>query len=140
LAASTGAPVSAEHPRIDKEAKVIGTFNMLKATRTQSVSKFIFAPSKAPEGEVTPPIHEELALHPVSPYGAIKLPDEDYCSAYHNTFGIETAAFRFSNVYAPRSSRKSSVVAKFIRQTLKGKPIALRWTMGVLLRMFWLFP
>ena len=56
-----------------------------------------------------------------SPYGASKLAGEGYCSAYHKTFGIETAALRFGNVYGPRSNRKSSVVAKFIRQALKGE-------------------
>ena len=121
LAASTGVPISVENPRIDMEANVIGTFNMLEAARTQGVNKFIFASSGAPIGEVDPPIHEELAPHPVSPYGASKLAGEGYCSAYHKTFGIETAVLRFGNVYGPRSDRKSSVVAKFIRQALKGE-------------------
>jgi UDP-glucose 4-epimerase len=98
---------------------------MLEAARTQSVKKFIFASSGAPVGEVTPPIHEELAPHPVSPYGASKLAGEGYCSAYHNTFGIETAALRFGNVYGPRSNHKSSVVAKFIRQALKGETLEI---------------
>jgi UDP-glucose 4-epimerase len=125
LAASTGVPLSVENPRIDMEANVIGTFNMLEAAGTHGVKKFIFASSGAPIGEVTPPIHEDLAPHPVSPYGASKLAGEGYCSAYHKTFGIETTALRFGNVYGPRSSHKSSVVAKFIRQALKGETLEI---------------
>jgi UDP-glucose 4-epimerase len=125
LAASTGVPISVENPRIDMEANVIGTFNMLEAARTHGVKKVIFASSGAPVGEVTPPIHEELAPHPVSPYGASKLAGEGYCSAYHKTFGIETSSLRFGNVYGPRSSHKSSVVAKFIRQALKGETLEI---------------
>ena len=53
LAASTGVPVSVENPRIDMEANVVGTFNMLEAARTQGVRKFIFASSGAPVGEVS---------------------------------------------------------------------------------------
>ena len=65
------------------ETNVIGTFNMLEAARIQGVKKFIFASSGAPVGEDTPPIHKELAPHPVSPYGANKLAGEGCCSVYH---------------------------------------------------------
>jgi len=69
-----------------------------------------------------PPIHEELAPHPVSPYGASKLAGEGYCSAYFKSFGIKTVALRFGNVYGPRSKNKASVVAKFIKQAIAGIP------------------
>jgi UDP-glucose 4-epimerase len=121
LAANTGVAPSVENPRMDMESNVIGTFNMLEAARKNKVKKFIFASSGAPAGMVTPPIHEELPPHPVSPYGASKLAGEGYCSAYYYTFGINTVCLRFGNVYGPRSKNKSSVVAKFIRQSLVGE-------------------
>ena len=122
LAANTGVGPSVEDPRLDMECNVIGTFNALEAARLQGVKKFIFASSGAPAGEVDPPIHEELPPHPVSPYGASKLAGEGYCSSYFRTFGIDTVCLRFGNVYGPRSKKKSSVVAKFIRQALQGEP------------------
>lgn len=122
LAANTGVGPSVENPKVDMEANVIGTFNMLEAARTNKVEKFIFASSGAPIGELkTPPIHEELPAHPVSPYGASKLAGEGYCSAYYQTFGIKTIALRFGNVYGPRSKHKASVVAKFIKQAIAGE-------------------
>lgn len=121
LAANTGVGPSVENPRIDMETNVGGTFNLLEAARKERVEKFVFASSGAPVGEVTPPIHEELAPHPVSPYGASKLAGEGYCSAYFRTFGVKTVALRFGNVYGPRSKHKSSVVAKFIKLALDGK-------------------
>ncbi len=121
LAANTGVPPSVENPRMDMESNVIGTFNMLEASRKNNVSKFIFASSGAPAGTVEPPIHEELPPHPVSPYGASKLAGEGYCSAYFQSYGINTVCLRFGNVYGPRSKKKSSVVAKFIRQALAGE-------------------
>ena len=121
LAANTGVGPSVEDPKGDMEANVAGAVNMLEAARENGVQRFVFASSGAPVGEVEPPIHEELAPHPVSPYGASKLAGEGYCSAYRNTFGLETVALRFGNVYGPGSSHKSSVVAKFIRQALEGK-------------------
>lgn len=125
LAANTGVAPSVENPRLDMEANVIGTFNMLEAARRKGVKRFVFASSGAPVGECEPPIHEELAPHPVSPYGASKLAGEGYCSAYFRAFGLETVALRFGNVYGPGSAHKSSVVAKFIRKAIKGEPLEI---------------
>lgn len=125
FAANTGVPKSVEDPRADCINNVIGTFNYLEAARHNEIDRFVFASSGAPAGEVEPPIHEEMAPHPVSPYGASKLAGEGYCSAYFRTFGVNTVALRFGNVYGPGSGHKTSVVAKFIRQALLGEPLEI---------------
>lgn len=125
LAANTGVGPSVEDPRRDCTTNVLGTFNMLEAARINGIGRFVFASSGAPAGEVEPPIHEELPPHPVSPYGASKLAGEGYCSAYKRTFGIDTVALRFGNVYGPGSVHKSSVVAKFIREALEGQGLEI---------------
>lgn len=125
LAASTGVPKSVEDPTFDCQANVVGTLNALEAARHQGVPRFIFASSGAPAGEVEPPIHEEIVPKPVSPYGASKLAGEAYCSAYARTFGVETVALRFGNVYGPRSGHKTSVVARFLQEGLAGRPLEI---------------
>jgi len=125
LAANTGVAPSVENPRMDCLTNVIGTLNYLEAARHNSVKRFVFASSGAPVGEVDPPIHEELAPHPVSPYGASKLAGEGYCSAYYRTYGVETVVLRFGNVYGPGSGHKSSVVAKFIRRAMQNEPLEI---------------
>ena len=125
LAANTGVGPSVEDPRSDCLTNVIGTFNLLEAARSAQVKRLVFASSGAPVGEVNPPIHEELAPHPVSPYGASKLAGEGYCSAYYRTFGLEAVVLRFGNVYGPGSTHKGSVVAKFIRQALAGETLEI---------------
>lgn len=125
LAANTGVGPSVDDPVLDCEQNVIGTLNMLEACRKQGVGRFIFASSGAPVGEVTPPIHEEMPAHPVSPYGASKLAGEAYCSAYSRTFDVATVCLRFSNVYGPGSRKKSSVVAKFISRAMDGKELEI---------------
>lgn len=125
FAANTGVPASVENPKLDMECNVVGTFNMLEAARKCDVKRFVFASSGAPLGEVFPPIHEEIAPHPVSPYGASKLAGEGYCSAYYKSYGLKTVALRFSNVYGPGSSHKSSVVAKFIKQALGKRDLVI---------------
>ena len=125
FAANTGVGPSVDNPRLDMSSNIIGTLNYLEAARKNKIFRFIFASSSAPIGEVNPPIHEELAPHPVSPYGASKLAGEGYCSAYKKTFGINTVALRFGNVYGPGSIHKSSVVAKFIQKALSGNKLEI---------------
>ena len=121
LAANTGVGPSVKNPKNDMINNVFGTFNYLEAARINKASRFIFASSGAPVGEVEPPIHEELAPHPVSPYGASKLAGEGYCSAYKKTYGLDTIILRFSNIYGPGSLNKSSVIAKFIKNAINNE-------------------
>jgi UDP-glucose 4-epimerase len=125
FAANTGVGPSVVSPRHDMMLNVVGTFNYLEASRHHSIKRFIFASSGAPAGEIEPPIHEEIPPHPVSPYGASKLAGEGYCSAYKNTFAIDTVVLRFGNVYGPGSLHKESVVAKFIRSALNGEVLEI---------------
>jgi len=125
LAGNTGVAPSVEDPRKDCIANVVGTLNLLEAARANGVRRFIFSSSGAPAGNVTPPIHEEIVPHPVSPYGASKLACEGYCSAYYHSFGVETVVLRFSNVYGPGSIHKNSVVAKFIKLALDGQRLEI---------------
>ncbi len=121
LAANTGVQPSIENPIEDMETNVMGTVHYLEACRRHKVDAFILASSGAPIGTATPPIHEEMACHPISPYGASKLAGEAYCSAYYGSYGLKTVALRFSNVYGPLSDHKNSVVARFINQAIKGE-------------------
>ncbi|RME60568.1 NAD-dependent epimerase/dehydratase family protein [Candidatus Parcubacteria bacterium] len=125
LAANTGVAPSVKDPRKDCVTNVIGTLNYLEGARRNGVKRFVFASSGAPLGEQEPPLHEEMAPHPVSPYGASKLAGEGYCSAYYRTFGVETVVLRFGNVYGPGSGHKNSVVAKFIKQALAGETLEI---------------
>jgi UDP-glucose 4-epimerase len=121
LAANTGVAPSVRNPENDMQCNVVGTFNLLEASRINEVKHFIFASSGAPIGERLPPIHEEIAPKPVSPYGASKLAGEGYCSAYYHTFGIRTVSLRFGNVYGPGSRNKDSVIARFIKRAIAGE-------------------
>ena len=126
LAANTGVMPSIEDPRADCMSNVVGTLNYLDAARHNGVRRFVFASSGGTTiGEAEPPIHEEMVPHPVSPYGASKLAGEGYCSAYFRTFGVETVALRFGNVYGPLSGHKNSVVARFIKRAQSGEVLEI---------------
>ncbi len=125
LAAQTGVIPSLEDPYFDCEQNVTGILNMLVAAREAGIKRFIFASSAAPLGEQDPPVDEQKVPRPLAPYGASKLAGEAYCSAFHGSFGMDTVALRFSNVYGPYSFKKGSVVAEFFRRALAGKPLVI---------------
>jgi UDP-glucose 4-epimerase len=125
LASQTGVTPSVENPRADFQGNTQATFGVLDACRRLGVARVVFASSGAAVGEVTPPIHEEVVPRPVSPYGAAKLAGEAYCRAFAASFGMDTVALRFSNVYGPYSAHKKNAIPNFIKQGLLGKPIEI---------------
>jgi UDP-glucose 4-epimerase len=126
LAAHTRVVESVSDPMLNFEINAIGTMNMLVASRASGVRKFIFASTGgAILGEQEPPVHEGMVPRPVSPYGAGKLAGEAYCSAFCGSFGLNTVALRFSNVYGPYSYHKGSVVAQFFKDLLEKRPLII---------------
>ena len=125
LAANSGVAIAVADPERDCGVNVLGTLNCLQAARFQAARRFVFASSGAPLGMCEPPLHEAMAPRPASPYGASKLAGEAYCCAFFHCFGVETVVLRFANVYGPYSGHKTSVVAKLIREALRGEA----WTL-----------
>jgi UDP-glucose 4-epimerase len=126
LAAHTRVIESVENPRLNFEVNAIGTMNVLEACRAAGVKKMIFASTGgAILGEQTPPVHEGMVPRPVSAYGASKLAGEAYCSAFYGSYGLNTVALRFSNVYGPYSYHKGSAVAQFFRNLIHQEPIVV---------------
>ena len=115
LAAHAGVVPSVEDPFYDAEVNVSGTLNLLEASRKAGVERFVFASSNAPLGVQSPPMNEDKAPRPLSPYGASKLAGEGYCSAFWGSYGLKTVVLRFSNAYGPWSLHKASVAARFIK-------------------------
>lgn len=116
LAAHTRVIESITDPVLNFEMNTIGTFNVLEAMRKNGVKSFVGASTGgAILGEVPPPINEEIAAKPASPYGASKLAGEGYCWAYAQSYGIKATSLRFSNIYGPYSRNKASVVAAFVK-------------------------
>jgi UDP-glucose 4-epimerase len=126
LAAHTRVMDSIEDPRVNFEINALGTLNLLLAARKTGVKKFVMASTGgAILGEKEPPVHEEMVARPLSPYGASKLAGEGYCSAFHGSYGLQTVALRFSNVYGPYSYLKASAVAAFYKRILQGQPLTI---------------
>lgn len=126
LAADTRVIDSIAAPEHNFRTNVVGTFELLCSMRAAGVNRIVGASTGgAILGEVDPPVHEEMAPSPLSPYGAGKLATEGYYSAFAGSYGFAAASLRFSNVYGPRSYRKGSVVAHFLKRALAGEELVV---------------
>ena len=71
------------------------------------------------------PKRETDLPQPLSPYAAAKLAAEHYCSAFYESFGLETVCLRYFNVFGPRQDPNgayAAVIPKFITAMLAGQP------------------
>ena len=125
LAAYTQVVESLGNPAQCYAVNIQGTINLLEACRKHGVSRFAFASSNAAVGGQASAVSERTVATPMSPYGAAKLAGEALCSAYRHSYGICPVALRFSNAYGPYCQKKSSVVAKFMRALIDGKPLTI---------------
>ena len=124
LAALSGVFDSVADPLPSFRVNVEGSFQLLELARRAKVGKLINASTGgALLGEVNPPISEDMAPSPLSPYGASKLAVEGYCSAFAGAYGFPCATLRFSNIYGPYSAHKKSVVAAFIKNIIREEPL-----------------
>lgn len=116
---------SVANPVFDAEQNIIGSLNLLEASReVGSVKRFMLASTGgAIYGEQDYfPADEKHPTRPISPYGVAKRSIELYLHYYKEVQGIEYVAFRYTNVYGPRQSPhgEAGVVAIFTEKLLEG--------------------
>lgn len=122
LAAIPSVPRSIDDPVPSHKVNIEGTFNVLLAAARGGVRRLIYAASSSAYGDSEKlPKVETMLPQPKSPYAVQKLVGEQYASAFHSCFGLETVSLRFFNVYGPRqdpSSAYSGVLSLFMKHLL----------------------
>lgn len=101
---------------------------MLENCRKYKVKTVLFASSAAVYGNnENVPLHEDLALMPMSFYGITKMTSEHYLRVYHELYGINTVVFRFANVYGERQGEggEGGVVSIFCKLLAAGKAVTV---------------
>lgn len=124
-AALASVPMSVDKPLDTNSVCVTGTVNVLDAARRAGVRRVVFAASSSAYGNEPTPIKCETDLPSVlSPYAAAKLASEAYCQAFSATYGLETVALRYFNVFGPRQdpeSEYSAVIPIFVTKMVQGE-------------------
>jgi UDP-glucose 4-epimerase len=122
LAAQADVGTSVERPGYDAEVNVVGTVNVLEASRRSGATVVFSSTGGAIYGDVDGPALEGSPLRPVSPYGIAKLAAEAYVEGWGRIHGARGVALRFANVYGPRQSSalEGGVVAIFLERMAAG--------------------
>jgi UDP-glucose 4-epimerase len=121
LAALTSVLRSVDAPMRTFAENVTITQVLLELSRGSGVGQFVLASTNAVVGDVgASTITADLPLRPLTPYGATKAAGEMLLSAYSGSYGLSTAALRFTNVYGPGMSHKDSFVPRLMRAALTG--------------------
>jgi nucleoside-diphosphate-sugar epimerase len=124
-AAFVSVPLSLENPMLVNDVNVTGTLNLLKASVDLNVKRFILASSAAVYGETaTPRKGEEIPPEPAQPYGVSKLAAESYTRSFYRSYGLETVALRYFNVFGPRQrfdiqSPYGGVITIFVNRLIR---------------------
>ncbi len=121
---------SVADPMATNAVNVDGTLNVLQAAKAlkRTVRRVVAASSSSVYGDTpTLPKVETMATQPMSPYAVSKLAGESYCRAFFLSYGLETVALRYFNVFGPRQdpdSPYSAVIPLFVKALLgRGKPV-----------------
>lgn len=121
-AAFGSVPRSIEMPLFYEANNVLGTLNMLEASKVNKVLKFVYASSSSVYGdEETLPKKEGKEGNLLSPYAFTKRANEEYAKLYTKLYGLETYGLRYFNVFGKKQDPNgayAAVIPKFIKQLL----------------------
>lgn len=126
LAALTRVLDSINDPDGVFRTNMAATHHLLERCRQLEVPSFVFASTNAVVGDVgSQVIVEDMALRPLTPYGATKAAAEMLLSAYASCYGLKSVALRFTNVYGRGMQVKDSVIARLMRAALSNGGIQI---------------
>tara|TARA_B100000131_G_scaffold212899_1_gene204712 strand:- start:15 stop:950 length:936 start_codon:yes stop_codon:yes gene_type:complete len=129
LAAKSGVTRSVLNPTFSDLTNINGSVNLLEASRSSGVKRFIFSSSSSVYGGASEfPTKELSDLNPKSPYALQKLCVEKYCKLFFNEYGLESLSLRYFNVFGPRQRsdlQYSAVIAAFVNSIKTGKSPAI---------------
>lgn len=123
-AAIASVPQSIAEPIENDAVNAGGSLRLLGLARAAGVRRVVYAATAAVYGDSDRlPLSESLAAQPLSPYGVSKYAGELYCRVFYHTYGLETVALRYFNVFGPRqdpNSPYSGVLSRFIQAFTQG--------------------
>jgi UDP-glucose 4-epimerase len=129
LAAEARIQPTIEDPLKAFENNMIGTATVLECARSCGVKRVVYSSTSAAYGLAnTPPLSETMSTDCLNPYSVSKVAGEEMCKMYARLYGMETATFRYFNVYGERQPLRGQyapVIGIFLRQRAAGEPMTI---------------
>lgn len=124
FAAESHVDNSIKHPEIFAETNILGTLNLLKASKELGVERFLQISTDEVYGSLAESgyFYETTPLAPNSPYSASKASADLLVRAYNKTYGLPTLNTRSSNNYGPYQYPEK-LIPLFISKLLKGEKV-----------------
>jgi UDP-glucose 4-epimerase len=117
------------NPKKSIDTNVIGTFNVLEASRKSEVRRVVLSSTSSAYGKKNElPNIETQKEDCLTPYSVAKVFGENLAKVYFNLYGLKTVSLRYFNVYGERQPLKGQyapVVGLFIKQNKEGMPLTV---------------
>ncbi len=108
-------PASIKEPVSNAQVNIIGSLNLLEASRRHEVKRVIFASASSIVGKVERnPVSEDQPCLPQTPYGVAKYAVEHYLRVFNQLYGLDYLVFRFFNVYGPHQRPESGALVPLV--------------------------
>lgn len=125
LGALIAIPYSYINPGDAVQTNVIGSLNVLNASRECGVEKLVHTSTSEVYGTALyVPIDEKHPLQAQSPYAASKIGADKLAESFHLTYDLPVATIRPFNTYGPRQSARA-VIPTIIMQALTQDKVSL---------------
>jgi NAD dependent epimerase/dehydratase len=125
LGALIAIPYSYLHPAEVVETNVIGTLNVLLASRLNGVERIVHTSTSEVYGTALQvPINEDHPLQGQSPYSASKIGADKLAESFFCSYNLPVVTIRPFNTYGPRQSARA-VIPTIITQVLSGSRLRL---------------
>jgi len=124
LAGKTSLPDCQNKPLEAASVNVLGTLNVLEATRIAKVRKVIYADTSAEYEGITEFPTNENKIRPVGVYATSKHGGAAFCESYRDLYGMNVTIVRYFNVYGPAQDWRRvvpPVMSAFIIRMLRGE-------------------
>lgn len=129
LAARSRIQPTVENPSECFSVNVLGTHEVLEASRRGGVLRVVYSSSSSYYGNLNnPPFREDMPAGCATPYSLSKWQGEQICQLYTDLYGLSTLSLRYFNVFGPREPLRGQyapVIGLFRRQVREGKPMTV---------------
>ncbi|MGH7323633.1 MAG: NAD-dependent epimerase/dehydratase family protein [Candidatus Rokuibacteriota bacterium] len=126
VAAQAAVARSVLDPVFDASVNVLGTLNLLEASRGAGVRRVVYTSTGgAAYGDTDVlPTPEDHPAQATSPYGVSKVAAERYLECWAGLTGGSVLSLRLANVYGPRQNPlgEAGVIAIFSHRLVRGEP------------------